>query len=54
MGQAGFDLLLHILLNLCPFFWFGGRILGDEWTKVSGINGGEDSALREGVKVVRD
>lgn len=54
MGQARLDLLIHILLDLCPLFRFGGRVLGDQGTKVSGVDGGEDSALGEGVEVVQD
>lgn len=54
MGQARLDPFIHIPLDLCPLFRFGGRVLGDQGAKVSGVDGGEDSAFGEGVKVVQD
>lgn len=54
MSQAWLDLLIHILLDLCPLLRLGGRVLGNHGAKVSGIDSGEDSAFREAVEIIQN
>lgn len=54
MSQAWLDLLIHILLDLCPLFRLGGRVLGNQGTKVSGVDSGKDSAFGEAVEVIQN
>ena len=54
MGEAGLDFGVDIFLDLCPVFWLGRGVLGDQWAQVSWVNGGEDSALGDGVEVIDD
>lgn len=54
MGETGLNLGINIFLDLCPVFWLGWRVLGDQWAQVTGVNGGEDSTVGDGIEVIDD
>ena len=54
MGEAGLDFGIDIFLDLCPVFWLGRGVLGDQWAQVAWVNGGEDSTLGDGIEVIDD
>jgi hypothetical protein len=54
MGEARFNFGIDIFLDLRPVFWLGRRVLGDQWAEVARVNGGENSALGDGVEVIDD
>jgi hypothetical protein len=54
MGKTRLDFGINIFLNCGPVFWLGRRVLGDQWAQVARVNGGEDSALGDGIEVIDD
>jgi hypothetical protein len=54
MGQAGLDLCVDIFLDLGPVLWLIRRVLGNKRTKISGVDGRENSSIGNRVEVVED
>jgi hypothetical protein len=54
MCQSGFDFVIDIFLDLCPFFRLCGRVFGDQRAKIARFHGGYDPPLRDGVEVIDD
>jgi hypothetical protein len=54
MGQAGLDLCVDIFLDLGPVLWLIRRVLGNKRTKISGVDGRENSSLGDCVEVVEN
>lgn len=54
MGKTGLDFGIDIFLNLRPVLWLGWRVFWDQWSQITRVDGGENTALGDGVEVFDD